>query len=210
MPIATEILDDLTTIANSWKSLAVLWHIFFGLLAVSVSRGWRPPERLMGALLVPPLVSVCVLAWVEGNPFNGTVFGILSLALLGVLPSLSVTPVSRNSTYWVVAGTLLFAFGWTYPHFLSEGPALVYLYAAPLGLVPCPTLSMLVGITLIFGGFKSPMWSSVLVVAALFYGFFGALYLGVIIDWVLTAGGIALLLLLVRQAKGTNAHATNP
>lgn len=207
MPIATEILEGLTAIANSWQSLAVLWHLFFGLLAVSVALGWRPANRLMGALLVPALVSVSILAWVEGNPFNGTVFGVLSLAFLGILPKLSDTPVRRSSPGWVVSGILLFAFGWTYPHFLSEGSDLVYLYAAPLGLVPCPTLSMLVGVTLIFGGFKSPMWSSLLVVAALFYGFFGALYLGVVIDWVLTAGGIVLLLLLVRQATGTNTHA---
>jgi hypothetical protein len=44
------------------------------------------------------------------------------------------------------------------------------------------------------------MWSLVLASAALFYGAFGALYLGVTIDWVLAGGGIGLLVLSIHHA----------
>lgn len=35
----------------------------------------------------------------------------------------------------------MLAIGWIYPHFL-DGPAVDYLHAAPVGLVPCPTLAV--------------------------------------------------------------------
>ena len=207
MPSAAEILEGLATIAISWRALAVLWHIYFGVLALAALIGWRPAKRLAGALLLPPLASVSILAWVHGSPFNGAVFGLLSVALLVVLRSLSVTPVARGSPFWMLLGSLLFGFGWAYPHFLEGESASVYLYAAPLGLVPCPTISMVVGISIIFCGLESRAWSIVLASAALFYGVFGSLYLGVTIDLLLTAGGVSLLMLLVRQAVGGNARA---
>jgi hypothetical protein len=207
MPSAAEILEGLATIANSWQKLAGFWHIYFGLFAVAASIGWRPPSRLAGALLIPPMVSVCVLALVEGNPFNGMLFGRLSIVLVVLLRGLSITPVERASRIWIVLGSLLFGFGWVYPHFLEGEWGLAYLYAAPLGLVPCPTLSMAAGIAIILSGFRSRVWSLVLTVTALFYGIFGSLYLGVTIDWVLTGGGVTLLILSMSQAVGGNPRA---
>jgi hypothetical protein len=64
-----------------------------------------------------------------------------------------------------------------------------------------------VGVTVIFRGLHSRVWSLVLATAALFYGAFGALHLGVTIDWMLTGGGIGLLVLSIRQAGGGVASA---
>ena len=52
---------------------------------------------------------------------------------------------------------------------------------------------MLTGVTLMMAGLQSFQWSLVLGAAGLFYGVFGAVHLGVTIDWVLTAGALALL-----------------
>jgi len=206
MPSAEEILEGLGTIANAWQALAVLWHVYFGLFAAAALRGWRPPIRLVGALLIPPLASVSVLAWMQGNPFNGTLFGVLSVVLVGLLRGMSAKPVMPASPLFLVLGSLLFGFAWTYPHFLEGEPGSAYLFAAPLGLIPCPTLSMVVGIATIFRGLRSPAWSLVLAAAALFYGLFGALHLGVTIDWILAGGGVSLLILAIQQAAGGDAR----
>ncbi len=207
MPTAGEILEGLTKIADSWRMLAVLWHIYFGLLVVFALLGFRPQNRLVGALLIPLLASVSVLAWINGNPFNGAAFGALSVALVALLWNLSGRPVEWARPTWLLLGLLLVSFGWAYPHFLEEDPASTYLYAAPLGLIPCPSLSLVVGVTIIFSGLHSRVWSLVLASAALFYGVFGALYLGVTIDWMLAGGGIGLLALSIHQAVGGVARA---
>lgn len=206
MPSAAEILESLTTIANSWKILAALWHVYFGLFAAAALLGWRPSGRLAGALLIPPLASVSVLAWMQGNPFNGTLFGVLSAALTALLRSMSLRPVLPASPFFLVLGSLLFGFGWAYPHFLGGDPGFAYLYAAPLGLIPCPTLSIVVGIATIFRGLDCRTWSFVLISMALFYGLFGSLHLGVTIDWILTGGGVTLLILVMQQPADGSAR----
>jgi hypothetical protein len=74
---------------------------------------------------------------------------------------------------------LLFAFGWGYPHFLDAKQWTAYLYAAPLGLLPCPTLSTVIGLTLMLGIFRSKPWSITLAVAAFVYGAVGVFVLRV-------------------------------
>jgi hypothetical protein len=203
VPSAAEILQGLATITNAFWPLAVLWHVYFGALAVAVLFGWHPSQRLVGALLLPPLASVSALAWLAGNPFNAVVLGLLLVVQVALLHTLRITPVERAAPAWIVFGLLLLGFGWAYPHFLAGMPGAAYLYAAPLGLVPCPTLSLVIGISIVFRGVGSRWWSAVLAAAALFYGTLGTLYLGVMIDWVLTVGGVGLFVLLVRQSPAS-------
>jgi hypothetical protein len=94
----------------------------------------------------------------------------------------------------VVSGSLLFVFGWVYPHFLETRSILTYLYAAPTGLIPCPTLSTVIGLSLILGGLGSRAWSLTLGFAGIFYGVFGAAWLGVTIDWFLAVGALVAVL----------------
>lgn len=207
MPSAAEILESLAMIANACTTLAVLWHIYFGVFAAAVLFGWRPSNRLAGALLIPPLASVSVLAWTQGNPFNGAIFGMLSVTLFALLRSMNVTRVLPASPFFFILGALLFGFGWSYPHFFEGETGAAYLYAAPLGLIPCPTLSVSVGIATIFRGFGSRAWPLVLSSVALFYGLFGSLYLGVDVDWILVGGAVTLPI-LVMQLPDANASSS--
>jgi hypothetical protein len=50
--------------------------------------------------------------------------------------------------------------------------------------------------TLVLNGLASKGWSLVLGFSGLFYGVLGAVYLGVVIDWVLVAGALSLLLMM--------------
>lgn len=193
MPAPEQILDSLTAIANQWWLLAVAWHVYFGVLAAGLLLGRRPARRMGALLLALPLLSVSVMAWLAGNPFNGLVLGVLGLALLLLGWRLPAEPVRIAAPWAVAAGIVMFVFGWVYPHFLDAFPAYAYLYAAPVGLAPCPTLSIVIGLALVVRGFDSRLWGSVLGVAGLFYGLFGALRLGVTIDLVLLAGALLLL-----------------
>ena len=193
MPSSEAILSGATAIANQWRLLAIGWHVLFGLLLVGLLVGWRPSNRVAGYLLAASFLSVSALAWSSGNPFNGTVFGALAVLLLGRAARLSKAAVHIASSLLFVPGVLLVAFAWAYPHFLAADRWTTYMYAAPLGLLPCPTLSGVIGVTLILTCLRSKTWTTALAVVGLLYGAIGVFRLGVMIDYALLAGAAVLL-----------------
>jgi hypothetical protein len=190
MPTPEQILSGLREITNSWRVLAIVWHVYFAAIAIGLLAGIRPPKNLMGVLLGLPLLSVSFLAWRTSNPFNGIVFGLAGIILIGLAARLTNEPIEIAPTWLVIPGAAMFLFGWVYPHFLTTGSFTQYLYAAPTGLIPCPTLSIVIGLALIVGGFGSGAWTLVLGVVGIFYGIFGTVRLGVTIDWVLMVGAL--------------------
>jgi len=189
---ATVILAGLGRIAIEAYACAVWWHIVVAGFLTALVIGWRPARRLVGGLLCLPLASVSGCAWFFGNPFNGTVFALVA-GLLGWLAWRTPGGAARRSRPWTIGlGGVLVAFAWVYPHFLLGRPALAYLWGAPMGLIPCPTLSLVIGVALIGYGPNSKSWSLLLAGAGAFYALFGALRLGVLIDLVLLVGSIGL------------------
>jgi hypothetical protein len=194
MPASSEILNQLATISNAGIPVAVFWHVVFGFVIAALLLGWRPPQRTAAIGLALPLLSVSLFAWRFSNPFNGTIFLVfaLLLAVLGLrLPGRKVRP---GAGWSLIAGSLLIAFGWVYPHFLVTSTWTKYFYAAPTGLVPCSTLSLVIGFALLANGFGSLAWSTALAVIGIFYSLFGALRLQVRLDFILLAGALLLLL----------------
>jgi len=192
MPTPDEILTGLREISNAWRVVAALWHVYFAAIGVCLISGLRPSRRLTGMLLTLPLFSVSSLAWASGNPFNGSVFALIGGVLVAVAISFSNRAVEIAPVWARIPGALIFVFGWIYPHFLNAESFLPYLYSAPTGLIPCPTLSVVIALTLILGGLKSRLWSLVLSAAGLFYGVFGVARLGVNIDLILLVGALIL------------------
>jgi hypothetical protein len=192
MPSTETILVDLTALANQWQPLAIGWHVVTGALILAMIAGWRPSNRVAARLLTLPVLSVSAMAWTSGNPFNGATFGFLALLLAWFATGLSAEAVRVSSPPVTVAGGLLLTFGWTYPHFLAADRWTTYLYAAPLGLIPCPTLSALIGVTLILGRFESTLWPATLALLGIAYGVIGIVRLGVAMDGALLSGAGAL------------------
>jgi hypothetical protein len=195
MPGPATILEGLRAIANGAIGVAALWHVAVLAASIALVRGWRPPQPAAGALLAAPVASVALLAFRFGNPFNGILFAALALAMLALAARLPKRPVERGSPAASVAAILLIVFAWVYPHFLGQRSATAYLVAAPLGLIPCPTLSLVIGFTLLAGGFGSRGWSLLLVAAGLFYSLVGVARLGVWLDVALGGGALCLLAL---------------
>jgi hypothetical protein len=186
------ILDGLTAISNHWRDVAVGWHVVAAALVISIVSGWRPTERLLAVLITLPLVSVSVLAWSAGNAFNGVIFAALAVMLFRGVPHLRPQRIRFDSVWQVVAGATMVAFGWVYPHFLTTDSWVVYAYAAPLGVVPCATLSAAIGMAWMVAPLRSRLWAAPLASAGLLYGLLGVFYLNVIIDLVLLGGALAL------------------
>ena len=191
MPTPAAILTSLATIANAWWPLAAAWHVALAALVLRILRMPAPSTRSVSLAVTAPIVSVSALAWWAGNPFNGIVFAVLALSLAVIAWREPRQPFGFAAAPYVWLGAVMTAFGWLYPHFLDERGWTMYLYAAPFGLVPCPTLSVAAGVALMTGGSRARLIA--LAIAALCYGAIGAFILGVTIDLALIAGGVALV-----------------
>ena len=191
---AAEILAGLGRITNEAFVFAVLWHVVVGAAWTLLWLGWRPAPRLAGGLLCLPLVSASAFAWAFGNPFNGSLLALTAIVLGGLTWRETKSEVRRARGWFTTLGVLLVAFAWSYPHFLVGRPMLAYLVGAPMGLIPCPTLSLVIGAALIGYGPNMKAWALVLAGAGAFYALFGVLRLGVFIDGVLLVGSLGLVL----------------
>jgi hypothetical protein len=191
MPTRTELLAQIVQIANGAVPLAILWHVAIAVGIVLLATGWRPSVLRATVLLALPLLSVSAVAWAHGNPVNGTLPLLGALALVGTGVTQRVRLVAPGPRWATFAGAALVALGLVYPHFVVVGAPVEYLLVAPVGLVPCPTLLVAVGLALLGGG-VAPGAAAALAGLALFYGVVGVFALGVTLDAALLAGAVAL------------------
>src|SRR6185503_2665487 len=126
----------------------------------------------------------------SGNLFNALTFAVIAALLLRAATSLPAEPVTLASPGWLWAGTALVAFGSVYPHFLAAETWSAYLYASPFGLLPCPSLAVVLGVTLVCDGLRSTKWSATLSAAGFLYGLIGIAILQVSLDGWLLMGAI--------------------
>jgi hypothetical protein len=193
MPSASDITSGLARIAQEGAVVAIALHALLILWGIAWFAGFRPSPRAVAAGASTTLLSVGLAALWFGNPFNGTVFLVFSplLLLLALRGEPSALPRGRSRTFCVL-DWLSLLFGWCYPHFLPEQPAWVYFYAAPLGLIPCPSLAFVCGLRLLGIARAGSAWSLVVAALALFYSLFGVFLLQVTLDVFLLLGALAL------------------
>lgn len=193
MPKTQEIIASLHSLANDYSVVAIIWHILLYFLIASLIAKWNPSNKLLGVLICLPLLSVAVFAWIAGNPFNGTLFSLMAILIFIFSLKTSSETITLSTFPYYLVGILMIAFGLIYPHFLNTDSFIKYFYASPLGLVPCPTLSLLIGFVLLYNGLGSNSISIAFIVFGLFYSIFGVFKLGVYLDLGLLFGTITLL-----------------
>lgn len=187
MPKTENILSGLHSVANTYAGYAISWHAVIYLLLVLLLFKWTPSNRFFGIFMALPLVSVAVLAWISGNPFNGSLFALAAITVF-ILAILAPGQVALSPAPYFIAGILMVIIGMVYPHFLETNSVFPYLYASPFGLIPCPTLMVLIGFALMFNGMGSQGIFITLIILGLFYGLFGVLKLAVYLDIILLLG----------------------
>jgi hypothetical protein len=191
MPTAAEILNASTLIAHRWLPIAVAWHLAIAIVLVQLYSG-RITKRSVAAILAIAMASVSVMAWSVMNPVNGTVFALLAILQGRIALRLPATVAAPARLLLLIPGAVFAAFGWLYPHFLPDRTLWTYAYAAPMGLLPCPTLLMAAGLALMAGLLETPT-RALVGGAGLLYGLIGVFVLGVTLDWVLLAAAVTVV-----------------
>ncbi|MCK7460673.1 MAG: hypothetical protein MZU84_00590 [Sphingobacterium sp.] len=182
MPKTDEILNGLQKIVNDYSLVAIIWHLVFYALLAALLFKWLPTNRDIRTADLYPCAFGCHTGFHVGESVQRDAFSIL--AVLGVIFGLKATgqPVQTSQLVFMIIGILMIVFGLVYPHFIDAGSIVKYLYASPAGLIPCPTLSVIIGFLLLYNGFGSQSITLTLIVFGLFYGIFGVLRLGVYLD----------------------------
>lgn len=193
MPNQEDILNGLQIIVNNYSTFAIIWHIIFYLLLAAIVFIWQPSNRTLALIICLSVIPVATFAWLSGNHFNGILFTVLAILTFIFGLKASSDAIIASQITFVVIGILMIAFGLIYPHFISADSFLKYFYASPAGLIPCPTLSIIIGLLLVYNGLSSQPITLALIVFGLFYGIFGTLKLGVYIDLFLVFGTLSLL-----------------
>jgi hypothetical protein len=193
MPTPEEILATLSLAANKFMPVSILWHIIVLVVLITLLAGRKLNTKVVSAGLSIFLLSVGIIAVLVSNPFNAIIFALAALLFGFMTLKFKSVPVGLLWDPVSVFGLILLFFGLIYPHFLDQGPLYRYLYASPMGLIPCPTLSAFIGITMMLHGFGSKKWMLTAAIFGLFYGIFGVLKLKVYLDLGLIAGALFLL-----------------
>ncbi len=201
-----QILSGLQLIANRALTVATVWHIAIFMAALGLLAGWRPSRRLFTVTVALTVLSVAVVMWLHLQLWLGVVFSALAV-VLGILALR--TPAARTGRLprWVlVLGIAMTALGLVYPRFLETGSFFWYLYAAPLGVLPCPTLAFAIGVTLLIDnvgpGSGARVWALLVAAVGLFFGVVAVAKLGVWLDLGLVVGatGLAARAIAFRRA----------
>lgn len=205
MPEPSQILENLTALANQGIPIAMFWHALTLVALIALGLGWRPRQRYAAMVLALPIISVSAAAFATHDLFNGISFLALATGMVASARFVPRDPVQPGLEWTLMAGLVTVGFGYFYPHFLITDSALSYAYASPLGLLPCPTLSVVIGLAILAGGFHTRSWSMLVGAWGLAYGLFGALVLGVLMDLVLVIGALTLLLSFLKGFRLSHA-----
>ncbi len=199
MPSADDILRDLTRTAHEGETVALAWHVLVLIALILTASGARPSRRLAAALLALPAVSVSALAFTTRNMFNGIVFAALAATLPALAWRAAASPLRgpTRGLFWL--GAVGVAYALVYPHFAQVSSPFAYALFAPVGVLPCPTLALMIGLTLLAGGFQLRGLPIALALAGVFYAVFGVVALGVVLDLGLLVFALGLLYLGLHQ-----------
>ncbi len=193
MPGPSEIVANLAATAAAADRVAMLWHAALLLAALALAGGFSPSRRTAARLVALLPGSAAAVAVLNGSPFNAIVLGLLTVLLFVLAQGSGVEPVAPAPLIAVVPGLCLFAAGAFYPEFV-EGSRWRVLFAAPVGVLPCPTLYAALGLA-VMASLGGRAWADTLATGALFYGVFGVFRLGVHLDLGLIAGAVLLVAL---------------
>ncbi len=209
MPSSDVVLQDATRIANAALPVAFIWHGAVVAMLTALLLGWRPSRRVIAVLFAAPIASVSVVSLALGSTFSGVVFGLLTLVLVAQLRRAPRDRAEAADYPTLFAGALLVGLAFVYPQFLRSHSPLLHVVGAPIGLLPCPTLMLVIGSSLACRVAGTRASSLVLAGAGLYYGVVGVLWLGVYLDAALLAGALMLLGVTLQRGAAQPSKTAN-
>lgn len=191
MPSPRQILEQLTRLATEGRTLGLLWHVVvLAALAFVVARKWEGRASLAVATVFP-MFTASLVAFATGNWVNGLVLDLGALTMIVISRKFAGTliEIGRPIPFTIGVATLLYALFYT--HF-TPIRSWTDVWMTPIGVLPCPTMALVIGLGLMAGGFRSRAWSLTAAVLGLGYSLFGVFVLKVQWDLGLFAAAVVM------------------
>jgi hypothetical protein len=153
-------------------------------------------------------LSVSVVSAASASYLNAATFAVLCAALVGLSSAARDEGVRAGPRSTAMLGIALIAYGFWYPAFARDW--LEALWASPVGVLPCPTLAVLAGFTILGGGLGKPTVPIVLGTWVAFYAGFGVVGLGVVLDAGLLVGLAGLAAVVVGRTARSRGPVRTP
>jgi hypothetical protein len=188
---AESILNAISLAANFSPAVNIVMHVLVLGAIVMLFTGAGPKLRrlIFDAVLLILAAAVAVISILVGNPFNMLTFGIIAvISLIELIRGKNLAGRPGLNLNTVISLIIIFI-GFWYPEFVQAGlPAMLVL--SPLGVIPCPTLMVMLGMLNLAVPNVNRVQYIALIVMAAFYGLTGVFMLKVYLD-------IALLVILL-------------
>jgi hypothetical protein len=190
MPTPEEILTSTAYLANKYMAIAVMWHVVIVLLLTAYISQKQMSSRIYYGLPGLLFLSVALLAFSVLNFFNALVYFGLSVLLLrkSITTGDSRFELNKSITLTISAYAIILS-GLVYPHFL-DSDIFAYIVASPTGVIPCPTLLLVSGTSLLFVRPDDKSIFYILIPVNVVYGLIGIFVLGVYLDIILLGTAI--------------------
>lgn len=183
------ILTYIQMVAGKYPVISILLHILILALIIALFLpGFKQKRIAFNGVLMVIFASVASVALINGNPFNGLFFSILTIFAVVELfrrrneitvPAL--TSVDRSTAIRNLLCLAAVFVGILYPHFVNVSPAML-LFFSPMGVIPCPTLTVILGLLNLYYPKINKGLYTVVTIAGMFYGLTGVFLLHVYID----------------------------
>lgn len=180
---AEKMLDYLVEVANGNLAVNLSIHIAVAVVWIALyfirNKGVR--SMLIKGTVLALLTSVAIHALVYGNPVHFGTFAIVALAAaFQMVKRNSVLEWSPNPADRIFSFIIIFL-GFWYPKFVEVNAFESLLYS-PLGVVPCATLLVTLGLLTACYPSVSKVQYAITAAAALFYGLIGVFVFNVYFD----------------------------
>ncbi|AET66141.1 hypothetical protein Desor_0437 [Desulfosporosinus orientis DSM 765] len=125
--------------------------------------------------------SVTVHALIFGNPFHAATFGLLAIiSLVQLIGRKETIQISQSKWISTIALSAIFLGLW-YPEFVDKS-ALMLLMVSPVGVIPCPTLLITIGLLILIMPSVSSLQYLITIIMGLVYGIIGVFVFQVYLD----------------------------
>ena len=201
-----QILAGLQITVDTYSGLRVVHHLFLIVVFIFFIFFKEKVSRLVSLYILLAFLTIFLTSLAPiRNIFYLIVFGFLTiLAILEFLNPKNDYSMKGAPTINIIIALVAGFLGFWYPHFV-EG-YFKALYASPYGVIPCPTLLVILSFFLVFYPYTNRFFHWVLAIVGLFFGFFGLFVLKVRIDLALLALSLytlySLILLGAKKPQG--------
>lgn len=165
------VINYLAMVSNQNIYLNLVMHVitFLSIPSIFLLKNIRVQKAVFNGLVVILTLTVTVNALINGNPFHLVTFAILLIiALIELVMGRNQVVISPSSNVTTFVAFIFLFIGVWYPEFVHTS-SLAMLFVSPMGIVPCPTLIVILSLfTLNSSGISKLQYIATIIMGAVY------------------------------------------